>query len=818
MKRTTIFFASTLAVMIFVFLASSARAQVEIGDFTISGEAGVTGLPRGFSGSRAKFEEYRDIPETVVVPEIQLRIERKQNDFYFDFDTTKPGLDDQYFKVRVGRYGLLDMEFEWDQFPHNFNLDTARTPYGSSNGGGTLTLGSKALGTLGAGLGNPASPVFPPTQGTASTATCATNPFCNWLIGAAGSEDLSLLNKIARFKLRYTPTPGWTFTGGYWANNNTGKRAFGSLFGSSPGSYNITELPEPIDYQTHNIELGSEYAGQGWSLGLKYNASLFHNSVSTLVWDNPVNLSGVGSACIDSKNYTVTSATGALSSPGSCRGRLDLYPSNQAHTFTLTGTARLPVRTHFFGTVSYGWRLQDDDFLPTTINQHADFAVRGLNSKSGCGPGGCGGPTRSSLDGDIRPLMVNLTLVNNFFKGLDLKAYYRLYNLDNRSKVVTLTDGIPINDASTTANPNCGLVAGACADAGHQNNILQYSKNTVGADAGYSFTQWLSAKLGVTWERMHREGRQLSNSNEVGFGPTVDVKPSSSLLLRASYKHFWRSADGYEFDADTANISRMVDQAARDRDRVSLFAQLTPWEMLSFHAGFEFTNDRFNKSVLGLQNDSNYSPSVGLIFAPVDWLKLFADYNWDSFSWLLDGMQRSSSTQNPNDPATCDANCQLRRWNSKGKEQVHTFSIGTDVDLIKNLLAMRINYGFSYGRSNVLGSGSTCLGGTPPTLPFPGSGACTPATDYAPITNLWHELLMRLEYQVHKNIALNFGYYFNHFNTKDKGVDIMQSWMGNYDQWSVSGNANLGRSMFLGDQLKGPFTAHAGLVGFKIKF
>jgi hypothetical protein len=26
----------------------------------------------------------------------------------------------------------------------------------------------------------------------------------------------------------------------------------------------------------------------------------------------------------------------------------------------------------------------------------------------------------------------------------------------------------------------------------------------------------------------------------------------------------------------------------------------------------------------------------------------------------------------------------------------------------------------------------------------------------------------------------------------------------NYDQWSISGNANLGCSMFLGDHLKGP--------------
>jgi hypothetical protein len=83
---------------------------------------------------------------------------------------------------------------------------------------------------------------------------------------------------------------------------------------------------------------------------------------------------------------------------------------------------------------------------------------------------------------------------------------------------------------------------------------------------------------------------------------------------------------------------------------------------------------------------------------------------------------------------------------------------------------------------------------------------------------MWHELLMRLEYQVHKNIALNLGYYFNHYNTKDKGVDIMKAWMGDQDQWSITGNANLGRSIFLGDQLKGPYTAHIGFLSVKLRF
>jgi opacity protein-like surface antigen len=315
---------------------------------------------------------------------------------------------------------------------------------------------------------------------------------------------------------------------------------------------------------------------------------------------------------------------------------------------------------------------------------------------------------------------------------------------------------------------------------------------------------------------MHRSERQITNSDEHGFGPTFDIKPTASLLFRASYRHFWRNAPDYRDENDDANISRMFDVAARDRDKVSLFSQYSPWDMLTLYAGFEFTNDRYHNSVLGLNNDLNYSPSVGAIYSPFDWIRLFVDYNWDRFDWLLNGMQRGTLLQDPRDPTTCDANCQLRLWNGRGREQIHTISLGTDVTLIKDILGFRLQYGFSDAASRVRNSGSTCL--STAGLPFPASGACTPATDYPTITSRWHELLARLEYQIHKNVALKVGYYYNRYNSIDHGVDIMKQWMGDQDQWGISGNANLGRSIFLGDQLKGPYTAHVGLVGLKLKF
>ena len=748
------YYAAMLSVGLLFWSVSVASAQLDLGNFTVSGEAEVGGLPRSFSGQKSKFEEYRDIPETVIVPELELRIDSKKNDFYLDFDGTKAGRDDQNYRLRIGRYGLLDVEFEWDQIPHFFNGDTAATPFRARDG--TFTLSSK-----------PTSAGDCPSDGTVS----------GWVNNCSHRINLSLLHGFARFKVRYTPTPGWTFSARYVSQNVNGDRAFGTV---TNGFTNIVELAEPIDYQIHNVEAGGEYAASWWTLGFKYNASLFHNNTSTLVWDNPFR-AGLGPACVYAANST-------------CRGRLDLYPSNQAHTFALTGTARLPLKTTFLATASYGWRLQDDKFLPFTINPAiGPLSGNPLDPR----PNTRAALRRDSLDGDVRPTMINATFVNRYFNRLDLKAFYRYYDLDNRSERLFLPNGYVRTD--TGPNPSA-----AAEDL--RSFPYAYSKQNLGLDARYDFTKWLSGKLSYGWERMHRERREVLTANEHSFGPTFDIKPYSWLLFRASYRRSLREAHDYDagravvyqtgedpedIRLDRLEALRKFDQAARKRNKLSLFTQVSPYENLTLHGGFEFTSDDYPRSDIGAQKDINYSPSVGFIYAPVTWANVFGDYNWDRFDWRMRAMQRNNVAQTPeSDPE--------RVWRSRGIDRIHTFSLGTDLKLIENLLGLRVQYGFSYGESLVHASGSGCVG-------------CTRATDYPSITNRWHELLARFDYALHKNVGLRFGYYFNRYSSKDYGVDIMKLWMGDVD----SGTAN---SIFLGDRLKGPYEAHVGFVAVRFKF
>ena len=58
----------TIGIATLLFLATASPAQMELGDYTGSGSIEACAMPSHRSGNTSKLEEYRDLPETVVVP------------------------------------------------------------------------------------------------------------------------------------------------------------------------------------------------------------------------------------------------------------------------------------------------------------------------------------------------------------------------------------------------------------------------------------------------------------------------------------------------------------------------------------------------------------------------------------------------------------------------------------------------------------------------------------------------------------------------------------------------------------------------------
>lgn len=302
-----------LAALAVLALSAPARAQVAGLDSEGWIEAGIRAYIDGPSkGERAKFEEYRDLPEWAFLQDFRLRLFKPDQSYSFEFEGSKWGQDDQEFLLRAGRLGLWRFDFEWDQTPHIFSTN-ART---------LATEVSRGVYTL-------------PTP----------RPGLNVHNNAARElSDIGVRWDTARFSLWLTPTPDLDFKIEYSRINKDGDRPFGMAFGS-PGN-DFVEILEPIEQTVHDVRLRAALARENYQVQFGYTLSVFSNSLGSVTFDNP--RFGVG---VEPE-----------------RGRTALPPDNTAHTFSLGGGVSLPMRTRVNANVSYSLRLQNEEFLAHTIN------------------------------------------------------------------------------------------------------------------------------------------------------------------------------------------------------------------------------------------------------------------------------------------------------------------------------------------------------------------------------------------------------------------------------------------------------------------
>src|SRR4030095_8925917 len=166
-----------LVVLVATLVADPARAQTPLGGWVLDGgmEAGLRFLPSEPSkNEQAKFQEYREIQEGFFLESLGLRLRTADENFFIELGGRAWGLKDQEYLLNVGRLGLWEGGFEWNQIPHTFSTN-ARFMAG----------------------GRPPRVFVLPTPRTPLNAH-----------NSAGEPDeIALLRKDARFFFKLTPTP-----------------------------------------------------------------------------------------------------------------------------------------------------------------------------------------------------------------------------------------------------------------------------------------------------------------------------------------------------------------------------------------------------------------------------------------------------------------------------------------------------------------------------------------------------------------------------------------------------------------------------------
>lgn len=718
--------------------AAPASAQVEIGGMRVEGD--IEAGPRFFieepSKSRqSKFLEYRDINQGLYLQDLHLRIFRPDESYSTELGGKLWGLQTQEYSLRAGRTGLWEFGFNWDQMRHIFSTNARMLADETSRGVFTLP---------------------------------ATRPALALYNSARELDEISVRWDTAKIFFKLTPTPDIDVLAQYTRIRKDGDRPMGMAMGS-PGN-NFIEVLQPIEHTIHDFRLSGTVAREQWQAQFGYTLSIFQNDQGRIVADNP---------CFGAVAPVGCGADGGAAAQ--TRGQSSLAPDNMAHTFYAQGGVNLPLRTRLSGNFTYSLMLQNDSFLPHTINPAFDGNVDLVLPQK-------------SLNGFVQTFLFNVNATSRPLPiPVTFSAKYRFYTLDDESDQ-PIFPGHVDNDR---------VFAGEARKAGRFN----FTRHNGDLDARWQIIRPVAMTIGTGWEQWNRnEHREVPISDEFCGKAKLDVTPSDWLLIRTSYLPCFRRINRYNTRAhaehtvveDPAAASqgqsvllRKFDESDRDRQKAELQLQITPIDSLSVTPTVGARWDDYIASTLGLQQENAWSAGIDLSWAPFERLSFFGGYMRE----LMYQKQRNRSR-----PVIAGVGVDFADydWISNNTDTVDTAHAGFKATLIQKRLDWTANASFSTATGRIETRN--------PVAPVSGPAPNNASAKAKPMPAFEDNLIRvetALQYHFWKSWTASLNYVFESFDKHDWRTDGLDPFIP-----GVS-------SIFLGNDQKN-YTAH--IIGATLRY
>lgn len=749
---------------------------VEFGGRAIFGDVyGRPDLPFEPALKTSKLNEYRDLRNGFFVRNARIDME----DFlgtnnYLSIQAQRAVYRDQGYLVSFGSWGKYKLQFRYDQIPHVYS-NTTRTIFTKTAAGRLEVPGAlrTQLQTLAA-------------QTTGCPAGTATGCNLPLTLETQVEPQMSFFvpqidRRAGMFNVDYNFTPDWNVFASYRREHESGSRPLGQIINSSP-SASLTggfgaEIPEPIDYYTDDVRIGTEFGRQRWGLVLGYLGSYFSNNVGTVLFDNPFRTTD----CISGGTAPCTSAT-----QGPATALVDLFPSNRADYFNVAGSFNLAPHTNFMASITPGWLRQNDPFVPYTSN-----ALRLAQT----------GPLpAASLNGEKQTLAMTYTLASHMWRNFEFKAQYRHYDYNNNTPDLFFS----------------GVQGDIAAPGGPvENRKPSFNRKNFEATGAFIFWKDSSVKVGYNAEWMDRQHRDVDHSMEHGVVGTIDLKPGNIFSFNASYRYAKRNPEHYDDElsdeisggmpVDQPN-SRRFDEAPRVRNRFDASLGIDATDKLSFTVFASGTHDDYNRSggvntttplnfvpgnyipyyAYGLLKDLSWFWGADANFVVNDKASFFAEYSFERYYRSMTSRNRTPGSASavlvPQNCGVSTSPCDSPNndWASAARDKVHVGTLGFDLKPWKRT-SWSSYYSLSAGTGLVttrpLGDVTlTATGAANPHRFFlTGTNA---ATDYPMTVSRQHELGTIIKFKLSEMIQPKFEYRFNQWDNKDYQTTPTTPYMG----------------------------------------
>jgi MtrB/PioB family decaheme-associated outer membrane protein len=693
------------------------------------------------SGDPARFQRFRDDRNGAYIP--GFTFEQENATTFFRVEANNVGYRDQRFAAGYENIGKVKLSFEWNQIPLYISSDV-RTLY-TDNGNGVLSINQGLRQSIqDAGLSN-----TPAVYGLLS----------NGINSLAKQMDLRSRRDIGLFNMTYSVNRDVDLKLNVRNTNRNGHNLISFGFGTSPGLNPSVEVPIPTDDRTTDVAAMLEFANTRGLFSVGFIGSKYNNNIASVQFDNPLR---------------AADAIGGSSVGGPAFGRTPMWPSNNAFSFNVNGSYKLPARSRASAYISVGRWDQNDRLIAPTSN--TALVAPPLER-----------PT-AEAKADITSMVYTFT--SRPHEYLWLNAKYRYYDYASKTQPFEI-QALPGDWNLTTAT--------------WENEPPSIKRNTVDVDASFTPYKYLDFGVGVTREDGDRTVRYFEKTAENSYRATVDSTGNQYATVRGKFEHSRRTGSGFDEEhltgAGEHAEARQFDIADRDRDRATLILTVTPVAQFDVNGSVSTGKDNYRNSGFGLRDNKNNAWSLGFDVLPVETVSFGVNYGFEKYTAL-----QWSRTANPApNPSFDDPS---RDWGIDSADKVKTFT--ASLDLLKALpkTDIRLSYDLSDGKATYvyqLPSNSTILSGINygPGAVF----APIPVVQLPQLSNRLSDARVDFTHYVRQNLALGVGYWYEAYRVNDFALNASTT-----GQIVPATSAGALASTIYSGYLYRNYTAHTGFL------
>ena len=524
------------------------------GGWVWSGQAELGGLAVGGDEDSAWFRQYKDLQTGPYLNNFWLRGNQPDQAMFFEGFGGAPGYRDQFFGASMGRYNDWQVDLFYNEIPHVYT-DSYR-PLWTGIGGGDLRLPTLTPG------------------GRVDALTTQQD-----ILGAIDSvedTELSIVRRKGGFRIDKILSGPWRVYASYSKEHRDGARPFGAVFGGGGGGGNV-EIPESIDYDTHEIRGGVHYTDALSALNLEAHVSMFRNNLDTMRFQNPL--------------FITTNTILGITPQTFTHGIYDLYPDNDYYNVRAEYARSLPklYRGRVTGVVSWSRMKQDDDLIAPSSYSLAGGSINGVPTDNVWNTPAA--LSRDSAEAEIDNLLLDFGLTLQPTAKLGVRGKVRYQSSDNKNDYIAcnpltgqwgrlLNDGsggsFVVPNATPGNNPadtsplaydatGCNLAATrglglvpSSASVPIRSVPYEYSKLNLEIGGDYRITPGQLVDARLMREEYHREHRERDKTWEdsLKLGYVNRAFDFGTLRLHGLYGK--RRGDDYDLNANDAFLSAFL--------------------------------------------------------------------------------------------------------------------------------------------------------------------------------------------------------------------------------------------------------------------